>query len=87
MLHRILIQGYFSAGSDENDVSPLQVRRGLMHYFYNHLESMTSRDREQVVQRYTSNFINMDPKIFMVDQLWLWVLNDGKIARLGHYMC
>lgn len=80
MLHEILIRGYLKPGADSGDVPPLQIRRTLDHYFYSHLESTSRRDGDQVVQRYTSEFINVEPKMFMVDQLWLWVLDDGKCA-------
>lgn len=76
-LHRILIEGYLKPGVEEGDVPPLQIRRTLDHYYYSHLESTSRRDSDQVVQRYTSKFIDVDPKMFMVDQLWLWILDDG----------
>lgn len=56
---------------------PLQLRRTLDQYFYTHLPSTYERDTDQVVFRYTDKVPGMDPKIFMVDQLWLWVLNGG----------
>ena len=34
------------------------------------------RDRDQVVYRYYQRFNSNDPKIFMVDQMWIWVF-DG----------
>jgi hypothetical protein len=79
MLHRILIQGYLKPG-DGDEVPPLQIRRTLDHYFYSNLDSTSRRDNDQVIQRYTANFVDVDPKMFMVDQLWLWVLDDGKRA-------
>lgn len=77
VLHKILIQAYLKPGVG-GEVPPLQIRRTLDHYFYSHLASTSRRDGDQVVQRYTSDFVDMEPKMFMVDQLWLWVLDDGK---------
>ena len=83
MLHKILIQGYLKPGA-AGEVPPLQIRRTPDHYFYSHLASTSRRDHDQVIQRYTAEFVDMDPKMFMVDQLWLWVLDDGNEAR-NHY--
>lgn len=80
MLHKILIQGYLKPGAS-GEVPPLQIRRTLDHYFYSHLASTSRRDHDQVIQRYTAEFIDVDPKMFMVDQLWLWVLDDGNDAQ------
>ena len=80
MLHKILIQGYLKPGVG-GEVPPLQIRRTLDHYFYSHLASTARRDGDQVVQRYTADFVDMDPKMFMVDQLWLWMLDDGRETR------
>lgn len=77
VLHKLLIQGYLKPEA-EGDVPPLQIRRTLDHYFYSQLESTSRRDDDQVVLRYTSEFVDVKPKMFMVDQLWLWVLDDGK---------
>lgn len=78
ILHKLLIQSYLKVGDDGDEVPPLQVRRTLDHYFYSHLGSTSRRDDDQVVLRYTSNFEGVEPKIFMVDQLWIWILEDGK---------
>lgn len=71
--HVALIRGYAS-GNDPTSVS-LQPRRTLDQYFYSHLDSTADRDSDQVVYRYTRD--HEQPKLFMVDQLWLWVLNGG----------
>ncbi|KAF3761449.1 hypothetical protein M406DRAFT_74401 [Cryphonectria parasitica EP155] len=44
-------------------------------YFYSHLDDISRRDQDQVVYRYTKQ--EGLPKIFMVDQMWLWVINGG----------
>ncbi|OAX78170.1 hypothetical protein ACJ72_07526 [Emergomyces africanus] len=58
--------------------SPLHLRRTLDQYFYTHLTNTAARDSGQVVYRYTLKN-SAEPKIFMVDQLWLWILNDDTI--------
>ncbi|KAL2063543.1 hypothetical protein VTL71DRAFT_5348 [Oculimacula yallundae] len=70
-----LIMGYLFP-TNPGEIHPLQPRRTLDQYFYTHLESTSQRDADQVVYRYTAE--SKEPKIFMVDQLWLWILNEGK---------
>ncbi|KAL0929893.1 ankyrin repeat and protein kinase domain-containing protein [Colletotrichum truncatum] len=71
-LHEYLIRGYLSPGKQG-----FQPRRTLDQYVYGHIETTSHRDDDQVVYRYTSSQLLPDPKIIMVDQLWLWVLGDG----------
>jgi hypothetical protein len=72
-----LIMGYLFPTNPE-EIPPLQPRRSLDQYFYTHLESTSQRDADQVVYRYTMGA--SEAKIFMVDQLWLWILNEGRQA-------
>lgn len=67
--------------SKPGEIPPLQLRRTLDQYYYTHLANTSDRDGDQVVLRYTQQ-TSPEPKIFMVDQLWLWVLNDGKLSYL-----
>ncbi|UNI22508.1 hypothetical protein JDV02_008392 [Purpureocillium takamizusanense] len=76
-LHELLLKGYFKSAA--GSVPPLQARRTLDQYFYTHLGSTAKRDVDQVVLRYTSKYAGVEPKIFMVDQLWLWLLDDETI--------
>ncbi|QSS48970.1 serine/threonine-protein kinase ripk4 [Histoplasma capsulatum var. duboisii H88] len=71
-----LVKGYLSPLSPTD--SPLHLRRTLDQYFYTHLTDTAARDRGQVVYRYTLKN-SAEPKIFMVDQLWLWILNDNTV--------
>lgn len=60
----------------------LHVRRTLDQFFYHNIDTQ-SRDRDQVVYRYqckSSRNDFVDPKIFMVDQLWMWVLGKDLIV-------
>ena len=59
----------------------LHVRRTLDQFFYHNIDTR-SRDQDQVVYRYQAEKAKrlalpedeIDPKVFMVDQLWMWVL-------------
>jgi hypothetical protein len=55
----------------------LHVRRTLDQSFYHNIDTQ-SRDTDQVVYRYQTKGKpedpDVDPKIFMVDQLWMWIL-------------
>lgn len=78
------IRGY--SVSEPNGQIPFQPRLSLDQYYYSQLENTAARDKDQVVYRYTNNPQNStDPKIFMVDQLWMWLINGGmdKPRRIG----
>jgi ankyrin repeat protein/Mg2+ and Co2+ transporter CorA len=60
----------------------LHVRRTLDQFFYHNIDTQ-SRDRDQVVYRYqckSDDPQHVDPKIFMVDQLWMWTLGKDLIV-------
>jgi Mg2+ and Co2+ transporter CorA len=62
--------------------SSLHVRRTLDQSFYHNIDTQT-RDRDQVVYRYQlkrNKADSIDPKIFMVDQLWMWTLGKDLIV-------
>lgn len=70
------IRGY--GVSEANGQIPFQPRLSLDQYYYSQLENTAARDKDQVVYRYTNNPQNStEPKIFMVDQLWMWLINGG----------
>lgn len=61
---------------------PMHPRRTLDQYYFSTLKDTTPRDKDQVVYRETKtkpgeNKHNHDPSIVMVDQLWLWILDDS----------
>ncbi|KAL8799894.1 MAG: hypothetical protein Q9182_005551 [Xanthomendoza sp. 2 TL-2023] len=56
----------------------LHIRRTLDQFYY-HAISTESRDTDQVVYRYTREKEKMEKKVFMVDQLWLWILGKDLI--------
>lgn len=62
----------------------LHVRRTLDQFFYHNIDTQ-SRDEDQVVYRYqcqgrSPEELGIDPKIFMVDQLWTWILGKDLIV-------
>ncbi|KAH8912070.1 hypothetical protein BR93DRAFT_57252 [Coniochaeta sp. PMI_546] len=56
---------------------PLHPRRTLDQFYYHGIDT-TVRDTDQVVYRYCKRH-HVEPKVFMVDQLWLWVLGKDLI--------
>lgn len=59
----------------------LHMRRTLDQYFYHGIDT-TQRDSDQVVWRYCDRYRRPEePKLFMVDQLWMWILGGGKLLR------
>jgi hypothetical protein len=62
------------------DEVPLHFRRTLDQYYYYNLLTTEARDTDQVVSRY---FKKIWPEkenenlLLMVDQLWLWILDEG----------
>ena len=59
----------------------LHVRRTLDQSFYHNIDT-ESRDQDQVVYRYQTKgkaLDECDPKIVMVDQLWMWILGPNLI--------
>ncbi|KAI1344734.1 hypothetical protein F5Y15DRAFT_363302 [Xylariaceae sp. FL0016] len=77
-LYNHLLLGYLASESTVNAAGPMQPRRTLDQYFYTHLDT-SSRDKDQVVSRYMKRSKANEPKLFMVDQLWLWVINADTV--------
>ncbi|KAI1658403.1 hypothetical protein F4813DRAFT_388678 [Daldinia decipiens] len=75
-LHECLIEGYLRPESSSRG-STLQLRQTLDQYFYTHLDTSPQRDKDQVVSRFTAE--HRVPKLFMVDQLWLWIINGDTL--------
>jgi hypothetical protein len=73
-----LIRGYLRT-SITKQTPPLHVRRTLDQYYYT-FNSTDVRDRDQVVYRYTRDA--KYKQIFIVDQLWLFVLDQSKICKI-----
>ncbi|KUI61969.1 hypothetical protein VP1G_09111 [Cytospora mali] len=57
---------------------PIHPRRTLDQFFYHGIDTSV-RDRDQVVYRYCEKH-GHERKIFMVDQLWLWIIGKDLIV-------
>lgn len=64
-----------------SDLDDVHVRRTLDQFSLLFQDDISARDRDQVVYRATRN---TDPRITMIDQLWIWVLNDGVSLSQHH---
>lgn len=71
-LHEYLVRGYYKPGT-----TIYQPRRTLDQYIYADIEATSHRDDDQVVYRYTNSETLFGAKMFMVDQLWIWILGKG----------
>lgn len=67
-----------------NVVSPIHPRRTLDHSRYPTLDGpdIENRDRDQVVYRHTKS-MRLKPRLIMVDQLWMWIIDGSEFARLA----
>ncbi|KAL8705182.1 MAG: hypothetical protein Q9201_001682 [Fulgogasparrea decipioides] len=68
----MLVQAYLRSTPN------LHIRRTLDQFYY-HAISTECRDTDQVVYRYTRDK-RKEKKVFMVDQLWLWILSNDLIV-------
>jgi ankyrin repeat protein len=64
-----MIQAYLRSSHN------LQIRRTLDQFYYHGIDT-GDRDEDQVVYRYCRDR-KKQRKVFMVDQLWLWILGKG----------
>ncbi|CAK7564080.1 MAG: hypothetical protein SEPTF4163_001963 [Sporothrix epigloea] len=67
----LLTKGYISS------TPPLHPRRTLDQFFYHGIDT-SIRDTDQVVYRYCKRH-DIEKKVFMVDQLWMWVLGKDLV--------
>ncbi|RYP76353.1 hypothetical protein DL771_001792 [Monosporascus sp. 5C6A] len=61
---------------------PLHIRRTLDQYYFVTLDDTSQRDKDQVVYRGTKaghSLHSHNTRVVMVDQLWLWILDDNTI--------
>ena len=56
---------------------PLHIRRTLHQYYFATLDDTSQRDKDQVVHRGTKSG-RSNTRVVMVDQLWLWILDDSR---------
>lgn len=65
------------------DDIPLHFRRTLDQYYYYTLPTTEARDTDQVISRYFEKTWPEDENlVLMVDQLWLWILDEGINSRM-----
>lgn len=64
--------------------SPPHLRRTLDQFYYWTVENTTVQDLSQVVCRGTrsSHDLETTARIVMVDQLWMWILDDSRLPSL-----
>ncbi|KAI3326879.1 hypothetical protein HD806DRAFT_374406 [Xylariaceae sp. AK1471] len=60
-----------------NSSPPLHPRRTLDQFFYHGIDT-SARDTDQVVYRYCRRH-RIETKVFMVDQLWLWIIGKDLV--------
>jgi hypothetical protein len=70
----MLIKAYLNVHSS-NAQPGLHPRRTLDQFFYHGIDTSV-RDQDQVVYRYCKEQ-QIELKVFMVDQLWMWILGKG----------
>lgn len=68
---------------------PVHIRRTLDQSYYWTLKDTSTRDRDQVVYRATNQEDQNPriPRIVMVDQLWLWILDGSKYHERVSLLC
>ncbi|KAL4909719.1 hypothetical protein BDW74DRAFT_186228 [Aspergillus multicolor] len=72
----LLLRAHLTSSS-----TSLHIRRTLDQFFYPNIDTQT-RDQDQVVYRYQKKRSRVpEPKIFMVDQLWMWILGPSLIPK------
>jgi hypothetical protein len=80
----LLLQWYLRPGEE----GALHVSRTLDQYYYPSLLDTKRRDNDQVIRRYQGMGCTEEDeekaKICMVDQLWLWVIDDSMCSSLPH---
>lgn len=60
---------------------PLHIRRTLDQFYFHTLDDTSARDCDQVVHRGTRGAKD-HTRIIMVDQLWLWILDDSILSPI-----
>lgn len=58
------------------DLDDIHIRRTLDQFGLWFQDNTLTRDRDQVVYRDTRD--TLSPKVIMVDQLWIWVLDGSR---------
>lgn len=81
---RMVKYGLISPNTKGNAPEPLlHLRRTLDQSYFLNLKDTSERDLDQVVYRATRGHGN-HTRVVMVDQLWLWVLDERELAPIFH---
>lgn len=81
---RLVRHGLTSRSNDGQTLEPsLHIRRTLDQSYFLNLNDTSQRDQDQVVYRATRGHGSLT-RVVMVDQLWLWVLDERESAYLFH---
>ncbi len=75
---RLLSQSF-----DGNQLDSLHVRRTLHQSYFLTLPDTSRQDKNQVVSRWTHSkqiATKSMQRVVMVDQLWLWILDERKLT-------
>ena len=85
----LLLSRYLDRHHDPDRRNPLHTRRTLDQYTYYNLKDTTERDGDQLFTRFLRREYpdtgEDNLRVLMVDQLWLWQLNYGRILRRGDF--
>jgi hypothetical protein len=79
-----LIAKYLEHGAYHENGGNLHVRRSLDQFYYDTQIQTDERDKDQIVFKYTRDnekALKKKPVVMMVDQLWVWVLEDANIRK------
>lgn len=77
---RMVKCGLTSENTKSNVREPLlHIRRTLDQSYFLNLKDTSQRDQDQVVYRATKGTGN-HTRVVMVDQLWLWVLDERELS-------
>lgn len=80
---RMLRHGLLPQDSKFKATDPLlHIRRTLDQSYFLNLNDTSQRDQDQVVYRATQGRGNL-PRIVMVDQLWLWILDECMLCLIS----
>ncbi|KAF2105600.1 ankyrin repeat-containing domain protein [Lophiotrema nucula] len=71
---KLLLSGYSNTSP-----RPIQLRRTLDQFYLRGVDT-EHRDIDQVVYRYQIASGNKDPRIYMVDELWMWLVTEDLIV-------
>lgn len=83
---RLVRHGLISRDTNGEPSEPLlHIRRTLDQSYFLNLKDTSQRDQDQVVYRATRGHGTLT-RVVMVDQLWLWVLDERELASIFYVL-